>query len=552
MWDRFPFADPPLGPENKQGTRIAPAISKLRSHTKFEKCAALFLLALVSSSASALAQGGVPLWTNRYNSNSNFFAAPVRILADSAGRVVVTGSTGNSSYPYHFETVVYSGEGTAIKTNAYYADGFDPLKTALPTSMAMDGSGSVFIAGYSYADLGRPPTPLYEVVAYSAAGSRLWYHQYIGPSLNVGQNVATGVAVDGSGNVFVTGYSDGAGSGKDFATLAFSSSGVGLWTNRFNGPGNSNDLAQAIAVDGNGNVFVTGYSTNNSTGYDYVTLAYSGSGVPLWTNVYDGPASGNDYALATAVDTNGNVFVTGYSTNSSSGYDYATIAYANDGTPLWTNRYDGPAHGNDFAQAIALDRNGNVFVAGYSLGSGTGNDYATVAYSGAGVPLWTNRYSSSGNNEDHAVAVATDAIGNVFVTGYATFSGVAGYTTIAYSGAGVPLWTNRFNGPARINDYATALCVDPVGNVFVTGYSWMNGGGYLWYDYATIKYSSSINAYLGIQQSNGAVVLSWTNTSFGLQSAGDVGGPFTNVVGVGSPYLAPITGAQQFFRLALQ
>ena len=66
-------------------------------------------------------------------------------------------------------------------------------------------------------------------------------------------------------------------------------------------------------------------------------------------------------------------------------------ARAQGGVPLWTNRYDGPANGNDFANAIAVDRSGNVFVTGSSLGSGGFSDYATLAYSNSGMPLWTNR-----------------------------------------------------------------------------------------------------------------------------------------------------------------
>ena len=69
--------------------------------------------------------------------------------------------------------------------------------------------------------------------------------------------------------------------------------------------------------------------------------------------------------------------------------------------PLWTNRYNGPGNGNDYATAVAVDGSGNVFVTGYSHGSsGSYYDYATIAYSGAGVPLWTNRYNGPGNSDD--------------------------------------------------------------------------------------------------------------------------------------------------------
>src|SRR5262249_37109205 len=111
-------------------------------------------------------------------------------------------------------------------------------------------------------------------------------------------------------------------------------------------------------------------------------------------------------------------------------------------------------------------------------------DYETVAYSGTGVPLWTNRYSQGSHAT--ATAIAMDRVGNVFVTGF-TSGGNDGYATVAYSGAGVPLWTNRYDGPAGVNNEAHAIAVDSSGNVYVTGTfnDGVNG------DYATIKYASS-------------------------------------------------------------
>ena len=80
----------------------------------------------------------------------------------------------------------------------------------------------------------------------------------------------------------------------------YSSVGVPLWTNSYNGPGDDEDAATAIAVDASGNVFVTGYSTS-ANGNDYATIAYSGAGLPLWTNRYHGPANGYDRAASIAI-----------------------------------------------------------------------------------------------------------------------------------------------------------------------------------------------------------------------------------------------------------
>src|SRR5437773_2403908 len=299
-----------------------------------------------------------------------------------------------------------------------------------------------------------------KALAQSAAG---WTNRYNGPGN--GEDIAYRVAVDAGGNVIVTGSSRTSGGDNDYVTIKYSEAGLPLWTNRYNGPGNNADRAYRVAVDGNGNVFVTGFSYSGSSvsSSDYATIAYSSEGVPLWTNRYNGPGHTDDEASAVAVDTNGNVFVTGYSGGSISSDDFATIAYSAAGVPLWTNRYNGPANGADYPNALAVDGSGNVIVAGYSY-SGANSDYATIKYSNAGAPWWTNRYNGPGNSRDFANAVAVDGNGNVFVTGDSTGSG-SGYdqTTIKYSSAGVPLWTNRYNGPGNTNDFGTALAVDSGG-----------------------------------------------------------------------------------------
>jgi hypothetical protein len=255
-----------------------------------------------------------------------------------------------------------------------------------------------------------------------------------------------------------------------------------------------------VAVDGSDNVIVTGLSYNG-TNDDYATIKYSSAGAPLWTNRYNGPRNDDDVAYAVAVDGNNDVIVTGYSWSINS-RDYATIKYSSAGVPLWTNRYDGPGNGFDYAYAVAVDGSNNVIVTGSSPGSGGSDDYATIKYSSAGVPLWTNRYDGPGNSTDDALALAVDRSGNVIVTGYSYGSGSSwDYATIKYSSAGIPLWTNRYNGPGNGLDEARALTVDRSGNVIVTGISTGSGGNY---DFATVKYICVPSPVMtGLQLTNG-------------------------------------------------
>jgi hypothetical protein len=196
-----------------------------------------------------------------------------------------------------------------------------------------------------------------------AAVTEAWVHRYHGPSTN--SDYANAVAVDGSGNVVVTGYS---GNGppndrNDYYTVKYAAAdGALLWEKR--GAGN---IFQMV-LDGSGNVVITGSSGKSTEpGLNELDELYTAKyaaldGALLWEKRGAGPASMYPYfgkIWAVAVDGSGNVVVTG-------GGCTAKYAAA-DGALLWERRYNGPANGDDRANAVAVDDSGNVVVTGYSI-----------------------------------------------------------------------------------------------------------------------------------------------------------------------------------------
>ena len=504
------------------------------------------------SGAAALGQSAAEAWARRYSSpETNSHDSALAIAVDSDGNAIVAGSTdvGATGMP-DMLIIKYSGAGEALWTNRYNGPG---NSTDIATAVAVDQSGNVFVAGYSKG-IGGAEFFDYATIAYSGAGVALWTNRYNGPG-GGGRDYAWAIAVGPGGNVFVTGFSIPTGTFySDYATVAYSGAGVALWTNRYNGPSNNTDQAKAIAVDHNGNVFVTGYSTGTNGDYDYATIAYSGAGVALWTNRLNGPGSSIDFPNALAVDGNGNVFVTGYSSGNA---NFQTIAYSGAGRPLWTNYYDGPANSQDYANALAVDDRGNVFVTGYSLNPDGFSDYATVAYSGAGVALWTNWYNGPRNVHDEAKAVAVAHNGNVIVTGFSyALESSADYATIAYSGAGVALWTNRYNGPANDRDEAHAVALDKSGNVFVTGASYNFD---VLSDIATVKYvwrpQLAIQPLVAGSSTVNLTLSGSANSSWSIERALTITGPWTyrgtsligtNALGLFQDIHPPVRGA--FYR----
>jgi uncharacterized delta-60 repeat protein len=419
-------------------------------------------------------------WVQRFNGPGNADDAAYALAIDGSGNVYVTGSTYAEGTGRNYATVKYNSSGVQQWVNIYNGPGNADDEAY---AIAVDGSGNVYITGFSrgiYED--------FATIKYNSSGIQVWAQRYNGPANS--QDIARSIAVDASGNVYVTGFSTGSGTNTDIATIKYNPSGVQQCVQRYNNSSNNFDAGYCLVLDGSANIYVTGCSSLDGTNFDCLTVKYNSSGVQQWVQRYNGPANGEDYGSAVTVDVSGNVYVTGHSMGSGTGYDILTIKYNPAGIQQWVQKYNGPGNSLDQAYSLAADGSGNVYVAGWSMGSGTDVDYASIKYNTSGAQQWVQRYDGIANTFDGANSIAVDGSGNVYVTGESCATAAnSDYVTIKYNTSGVQQWLQRYDGPGNGNDRASVIAVDASGNVYVTGRSLGSGPGN---DFCTIKYSQQI------------------------------------------------------------
>jgi hypothetical protein len=315
-----------------------------------------------------------------------------------------------------------------------------------------------------------------------------WVRRY--PDTSTGNAFTAGayaLALDDSGNVYITG-SAGSYSFSAYCTIRYSRTGVQQWVAFYYGSNYGGLYANAIALDEYSNVYITGYSNNPASYFDYCTIKYNSSGVQQWVKYYDDPYNGEDEAEKIAVDNAGNIYVSGYSQVTSGGaLAYTTIKYSTDGRELWVRTYPLTTSIN-YVNGIKIDDSCNVYITG-----DYGTKAVTVKYDSSGNQLWEREYTGSEIGRNGANSIALDRINNVYITGFS--QGIpprqSEYFTIKYSGSGVQEWVRRYNTDSTTQSryVANAIAVDLIGNIFVNGrFEQDQGSGR---KFCTLKYTNS-------------------------------------------------------------
>jgi hypothetical protein len=351
------------------------------------------------------------------------------------------------------------------------------------TSVSISGA-AVYVAGYTFGSLGGPNAGGADafVRRYTPNGTLVWQRQFGTTS----EDIATEIAADASGNLYVTGYTQGAivaNKGDYDAFLRkYDPNGNVLWTRQFGTPGV--DIAFGIAVDGTGDVYVTGYTDGAlrgtpKGGFDVFIRKINASGVHAWTRQFGTAAE--DVGVSTAVDQNGNVFIAGYTfgplagPNRGSG-DSFLRKYDTNGSPQWTRQFG--TRKNDNAWGVTTDSTGAVIVVGQTRGSatalpGTGRGQAYVRkYNGAGLLVANDEFGSTTDDKGHAVAV--DSTNNFYVTGF-TYGDLAGPNAGGsdvfvrkYNSNNSVAWTRQFG--TNLDDAGMGIATLTFRKIFVAGH----------------------------------------------------------------------------------
>ncbi|MEO8514597.1 MAG: SBBP repeat-containing protein [Ignavibacteria bacterium] len=245
---------------------------------------------------------------------------------DAAGNVYAAGYVENTATGCDILLIKYKPAGDTAWTRTYNG-------TANSTDKAFgivsDAAGNIYITGMA-AISGRGSELI--LLKYSSAGVLLWVQTY-GETRADLEDMGRAIGIDNMGNISVTGFSTGKDSKRNIILQKYSSAGILMFSKKEDGEEHLDSEGFGIAVDNSGSIFVTGYSNKQSTLSNIITIKYDNSGNEQWKSTFNGAADENDKAFGIAVDNSSNVYVTGYvtRTNDTNSTDAVLIKYNKKG-----------------------------------------------------------------------------------------------------------------------------------------------------------------------------------------------------------------------------
>ena len=280
-----------------------------------------------------------------------------------------------------------------------------------------------------------------------------------------GTEEAWGVTVDSSDNIFACGPTDSDGAGEFDGLLAkYNTDGTLLWDKTLGG--SARDYFYASATDSNGNVYVSGYTASQGVAYyDVLTTKYNSSGAIQWQRILG--QTYYDTGDAIAVDSSGNVYVTGRLRNSEQIDHLALLKYNTSGSLQFQTVIDWGGTKSSHGYGIAFDSSGDILVCGKAAPSGnSSNQFALVKYNSSGALQYNKIFGSASGIQARFEGIAIDSSDNIYLAGY---NGSHAVITKLNSSLSTQ-WTRKLSPDSGNSRFYDAV-FDGDGNVYACGYS---------------------------------------------------------------------------------
>jgi len=326
------------------------------------------------------------LWTRQLGTSGSDYVYGV--AADAVGNVFIAGNTSgtlpgmSSSGGTDGFIRKYNSAGSEVWTQQW-----GTTDTDYPAHIALDGSGNIFVGGETYGVFsGQASSGGVDVFVskLNSSGTVLWTRQFGTSSTDY----LDGLTADTSGNIYVSGtvYATLSGQtssgGNDAFMRKYDTSGNALWTRQFGT--SANDTGRGIGLDSSGNIYVSGttegtFPGQSSSGYiDIFLRKHDSSGNEIWTRQLG--SNGNDYSNGLALDSSGNVYLAGHTQGALPGQtplgslDGYALKYDGSGNVLWIRQFG--TSGGEYAWSLALHSSGNLYIAGSTDSTFTGETSA--------------------------------------------------------------------------------------------------------------------------------------------------------------------------------
>ena len=395
-----------------------------------------------------------------------------------------TGSSGPSNSPYidveGLSETAFIWNQTWGSTNREYGQ-----------DVKADSKGNSYVVGYTN-NFGAGGNDIL-LLKYDPLGNFEWNITFGGS----GNDFGYGAALDSSDNIYVVGqFRNTTTIQTDMVVIKFNSLGEKIWNKTFGQKNTVSDIGYDIDIDNDDNILLVGTTSSPGLSTQSLLVKLDSSGNYLWNETWGG--SGEEKSSGIGVDSQGNVYVTGY-TYSFLPSDFETflLKYNNLGQLQWNITWRDIKQvgytGNSLGESIAIDSNDFIYITGmahnwHGTTTSYNNELILIKFDDMGNNIWNASWCWTNNTNSHGYDVTIDSAEFLYVTGYFYPNAILRQqmTLVKYDTSGSLLWNTTWGGNGDDNMYG--VTTDSSINLYVTGTTESYGPGSPKYNIELLKY----------------------------------------------------------------